>query len=169
MKKVIPVLSWLIAGWMCFVFLSSLPYKFSRAEETQHIFGTIGTWLSGFLGDGIGQLFTDFGGFVVGGFELLTSVILLLPILLWLKSKMNKSFFGNTRRRWHQFGGLMASAVMTGAVFFHLFTPLGVNVNGDGGLLFGMAVSVLVLGIVLFLINRGSVEMPHRQDELHRT
>jgi len=168
MRKVIPVFSWLIVGWMCFVFLSSLPYKFTRADETQHIFGTIGDWLGGFLGNNIGELFTNFGGFAVGGFELFTSIVLLLPALLWLKSKMSKKFFGNTRRRWHQFGGLLASAVMAGAVFFHLFTPLGIDVQGDGGFLFGMAVSVLVLGIVLFLINRGSVEMPHHHDDAHR-
>ena len=72
---------------------------------------------------------------------------------------MGNKPFGNTRRRWHQFGGLMASAVMAGAVFFHLFTPLGIDVLGDGGFLFGMAVSVLVLGIVLFLINRGDSEV----------
>ena len=159
MKKVVALISWVIVGWMCFVFLSSLPYKFTLHENTQHIFGTIGTWLSGFLGDSIGQLFTNFGGYVVGSFELLTSLILLFPGLLWLKSKMGNKPFGNTRRRWHQFGGLMASAVMAGAVFFHLFTPLGIDVLGDGGFLFGMAVSVLVLGIVLFLINLGDSEV----------
>ena len=58
----------------------------------------------------------------------------------------------------------MASAVMAGAVFFHLATPLGINVLGDGGLLFGMAVSVLVLGIVLFIINRGGEVVPGRED-----
>jgi len=162
MKKVTAILSWIIVGWMSFVFLSSLPYKFTKAPETQHIFGTIGDWLGGLLGTSIGQLFTDFGGFVVGSVELLTSIILLLPILLWLKSKASKEHFGNTRRRMHQFGGLMASAVMAGAVFFHLATPLGVDVQGDGGFLFGMAVSVLILGIVLFLINRGSSEVHSR-------
>ena len=159
MKKIVALVSWAIVGWMCFVFLSSLPYKFTRADETQHIFGTIGTWLSGFLCDGIGQLFTNFGGFAVGGFELLTSIVLLLPALLWLLNKGSDKPFGNTRRRWHQFGGLLAAAVMAGAVFFHLFTPLGINVNGDGGFLFGMAVSVLVLGIILFIINRGGVDV----------
>ena len=46
---------------------------------------------------------------------------------------------------------------MAGAVFFHLFTPLGIEVlhegQSDGGSLFYAAVSILVLGIVLFLIN----------------
>ena len=63
------------------------------------------------------------------------------------------------RRRFHMLGGLMASAVMAGAVFFHLFTPLGVEVlhqgKSDGGSLFYAAASILVLGIALFFLNRG--------------
>lgn len=159
MKYLRPVLSWLAVLWMCYVFLSSLPYKFTRHPDTQHIFGTIGDWLGTFLGTGIGSAFREFGAYVIGSFELLTSIVLLLPALLWVISKLNGSFFGVTRRRFHMIGGLMASAVMAGAVFFHLVSPLGIEVqhNGqnDGGSLFYAAVSILVLGIVLFFINRG--------------
>jgi len=158
MDKLRAPVSWLIALWACYIFLGSLPYKFSKHPDTQHIFGTIGDWLGGFLGSTIGNLFTEFGAYVVGGFELITSLILLLPALLWLVSKAKGTQFGNQRRKWHAIGGLMASAVMAGAVFFHLFTPLGIEVlhNGqsDGGSLFKAAVSILVLGVVLFLINR---------------
>jgi len=46
---------------------------------------------------------------------------------------------------------------MAGAVFFHLFTPLGIEVlhqgKSDGGSLFYAAVSILVLGIVMVIIN----------------
>ena len=46
----------------------------------------------------------------------------------------------------------MAAVVMAGAVFFHLFTPLGIEVlhegKSDGGSLFYAALSILVLGIV---------------------
>jgi len=51
----------------------------------------------------------------------------------------------------------MAAMVMTGAVFFHLFTPLGIEVlhegKSDGGSLFYAAVSILVLGLVLAVMN----------------
>jgi len=144
---------------MCYIFLGSLPFKFTLHPHTQHIFGTIGNWLGSFFGDTIGNLFTNFGGYVIGSFELLTSIVLLLPALLWVISKLSGSYFGITRRRFHMIGGLMASAIMAGAVFFHLVSPLGVEVvhNGvnDGGSLFYAAVSILVLGIVLFFINRG--------------
>ena len=158
MKYLVALISWAIVAWMCFIFLGSLPYKFTLHPDTQHIFSTIGDWLGTFLGTGIGSLFANYGSYVVGGFELLTSIVLLFPALLWLKSKISGQPFGNTRRRFHQVGGLMASAVMAGAVFFHLFSPLGIEVlhqgESDGGSLFKAAVSVLILGFVLLVINR---------------
>ena len=159
MKYVRPIISWMSVLWMCYVFLRSLPYKFTGHPDTQHIFGTIGEWLGKFLGGSAGDLFSHYGAFMVGGVELLTSIVLLLPALLWVLSKATGSYFGITRRRFHMIGGLMAAAVMAGAVFFHLATPLGIEVlhNGesDGGSLFYAAVSILVLGVMLFFINRG--------------
>jgi hypothetical protein len=157
MRYLSAVISWVIVAWMCFIFLGSLPYKFSQHPDTQHIFGTIGGWLEGFLGSSIGGLFTNLGPYLVGSFELLTSIVLLLPAAIWLIRKSRSQALGNTRRQFHRIGGLMASAVMAGAVFFHLFTPLGIEVlhqgESDGGSLFYSAVSILILGIVLFFIN----------------
>lgn len=159
MKYLRAVVSWLIALWMCYIFLGSLPYKFTKHPDTQHIFGTIGDWLGSFLGSSIGNFFSELGAYVIGSFELLTSIVLLLPALLWVISRLNGSYFGITRRRFHMIGGLMASAVMAGAVFFHLVSPLGIEVmhegQSDGGSLFYAAVSILILGLVLFAINRG--------------
>ncbi len=156
-NKVIAVISWIMVLWMCKVFLFSLPYKFTNHPDTQHIFGTIGTWMSGFLGDGIGGLFSNYGAFMVGSFELLTSVILILPALTWLFSLVGGSGNVGLRPRLHQIGGGLAAVVMAGAVFFHLFTPLGIAVlhagKSDGGSLFYAAVSILVCGIILFFMN----------------
>lgn len=159
MKDIRPLLSWPIVLWMCYVFLGSLPYKFTGHPDTQHIFGTIGNWLGSFLGAGVGSLFTNLGAYVVGSFELLTALVLLTPAVLWLFSRMRQQHFpAATRRRLHRVGGLMASGVMAGAVFFHLFSPLGIEVlhqgQSDGGSLFRAALSILILGIVLFLLNR---------------
>ena len=149
--------SWAIALWACYVFLASLPYKFTRHPDTQHIFGTIGAWLEGVLGRAVGRWFADFGPFVVGGFELLTSIVLLLPALLWVVAKIRAAENAGARAKCHCIGGLMAAAVMSGAVFFHLFTPLGVEVlhqgQSDGGSLFYAAVSILALGLVMFALN----------------
>lgn len=156
-KAATAVVSWAITLWTCYVFLGSLPYKFTRHPDTQHIFGTIGAWMEGILGEAIGGWFADFGPFVVGGFELLTSAVLLLPALLWVVGKIKSTGSAAARARFHCIGGLMAAAVMSGAVFFHLFTPLGVEVlhqgQSDGGSLFYAAVSILVLGLAMFALN----------------
>ena len=156
-KTIKALISWAIVLWTCYVFLGSLPYKFTLHPDTRHIFDTIGGWMQGFLGARIGEGFANFGPFVVGAFELLTSLVLLLPAALWGVAKLSGRSADGVRARWHAIGGLMAAAVMSGAVFFHLFTPLGVEVlhqgKSDGGSLFYAALSILVLGVVLFAIN----------------
>jgi hypothetical protein len=156
-KNFVATISWAMALWMCWVFLNSLPYKFTNHPDTQHIFGTIGAWISTILGDGIGSKFTNYGAYLVGSFELLTSLVLLLPALVWLLSKLGASGNEGVRAGFHRMGGLMAAFVMAGAVFFHLFTPLGIEVlhqgKSDGGSLFYAALSILVCGIVMVVIN----------------
>lgn len=155
------VVSWVIVLWIAYIFLGSLPYKFTQAPDTQHIFGTIGEWIGSWAGATLGNLFSSIGAYVVGSFEALTTLVLLIPVFVWLSGKRGM-VWENVRRHWHRIGGLMASAVMVGAVFFHLFTPLGIEVlhNGqpDGGSLFKAAVSILILGVVLFVINLGQAE-----------
>ncbi|MDC9715497.1 MAG: hypothetical protein PSN36_06765 [Gammaproteobacteria bacterium] len=149
-NKIKVVASWAIALWSTYVFLGSLPYKFNGAAEPLHIFSTLGKWMSGTLGDTVGRLFTEYGAYLVGGFELLTALILLAPIVLW-----------SQRQKLHYIGGLMSTVVMAGAVFFHLFTPLGWVVkwteNGllqtDSGLA-NAALSILILGVVMMLLNK---------------
>ena len=162
MKIIKPIISWIIVAWTCYVFLFSLPYKFTKHPDTQHIFGTIGEWISSTINSTLGELFSNVGSYVVGSFELITSLLLLYPAIPWVLNKMGLRKAGAKRRRVHAIGGLLASAVMAGAVFFHLFTPLGIKVlhNGqsDGGSLFYSAVSILVLGIVLFFLNASGLK-----------
>lgn len=169
-KTIVAVISWLMALWMCKVFLFSLPYKFTGHPDTQHIFGTIGAWMSGILGDGIGNLFASTGAIGVGSFELITSIVLLLPALLWVLGKAGIGEASGQRAKFHRIGGIMASVVMAGAVFFHLFTPLGIEVlhqgKSDGGSLFYAAVSILVGGVIMFVIN--SLKLDDDADEGER-
>jgi len=57
---------------------------------------------------------------------------------------------------WHAVGGLLAFFVISGAAFFHLFTPLGIEVihqgASDHGSLFYAATSIVLLGWFLFVI-----------------
>lgn len=110
------------AIFIAFVFVQSLFFKFTGSYETEHIFGVLAEW-SGFTWFGI------YGGYLIGTAELIASLLLFT--------------------RFHGLGAIMAVGIMSGAIFFHLFTPLGIqmpefnsagNIIGyDGGLLFGMA------------------------------
>jgi hypothetical protein len=156
-KNIIAVVSWIITIWICKVFLSSLPYKFTGHPDTQHIFGTIGAWMSGILGDTVGNLFASVGAIGVGSVELITSLILLAPAVLFLLAKAGITPIDHYRAKFHRIGGALSSMVMAGAAFFHLVTPLGIEVlhqgKSDGGSLFYAAVSIFVLGIVMVIIN----------------
>ena len=156
-SRLVAIASWPVVGWIGYVFLGSLPYKFTGHPDTQHIFSTIGDWLGGFLGTGIGDAFTRFGGVAVGSVELLTTLVLLAPIALWLLGKVLGRRVGPSRAALHTVGGAMAATIMAGAAFFHLASPLGVVVlhegQSDGGSLFYAAVSILVLGTVLAAAN----------------
>ncbi len=46
---------------------------------------------------------------------------------------------------------------MTGAIFFHLVSPLGVDPYGDGGVLFKQACGVWVSSLVILVLRRKEV------------
>lgn len=150
------IISWIMVLWISKVFLVSLTYKFRRAPETEYIFGTIGEWTKGILGEPIGNLFAQYGGYATGVAELFVSVLFLLPAFLWLGAKI-RGKGTSCRGFFHGIGGLMATGIMAGAVFFHLVTPLGIEVNSDGGSLFYAGVMILVLGLVLFGLHKKDV------------
>ena len=56
--------------------------------------------------------------------------------------------------RTRPFGGLFAMGVMTGAIFFHLFTPLGVDPYEDGAQLFKEACFTWVMAAIVVLVHR---------------
>lgn len=126
-------IKWILSLYIAFVFIQSLFFKFSDSYETVHIFGTLGEW-SRF------DWFADYGAYSVGIVELIAAIMLLVQAL-------------------RLYGAIVASGVMVGAVFFHLFTPLGIympefdnmgNVTGnDGGLLFYNACGVLVAALIV--------------------
>ena len=156
-NRSIAIFSWVVVAWTCKGFLSSLPYKFSGHPDTQHIFGTIGVWMQETINMGLGQWFAAHGAVAVGIFELSASLLLLSPIAFWTVKKLN--FVKNipSRELIHTLGGLLSAGVMAGAMFFHLVTPLGIEVlhNGvsDGGSLFYAAVSIFILGLISAALN----------------
>ena len=53
-------------------------------------------------------------------------------------------------------GGLLSAGLMVGAIGAHL-TKLGIEWKGDGGLLFGLAVTTFVASLVVAFVRRGSL------------
>jgi uncharacterized membrane protein YphA (DoxX/SURF4 family) len=53
-------------------------------------------------------------------------------------------------------GAALALAVITGAIFSHL-TVLGLEVQGDGGLLFSLAVTVFLASGLILLLRRAEI------------
>ena len=62
-------------------------------------------------------------------------------------------------------GAVMALGVMTGAILSHL-TVLGIEVKGDGGLLFGLALIVFACSAIVLTIRRAQVPVVGRYFEL---
>ncbi|MEM6301402.1 MAG: hypothetical protein AAF680_08030 [Pseudomonadota bacterium] len=145
MGKNAKIVSWVLAIYVAFVFVQSLFFKFSGSEETVIIFGTIADWMSSVGLSAIAQPFRDHGGNAVGTSELIASALILIP-------------------RTRLYGALIAICVISGAIFFHLFTPLGVvrtiNAAGDtdGGVLFFMACGVWLASAGLIYLHKMRAE-----------
>ena len=126
------------------VFLDSLRYKFTDHPNTQEIFGRLDGW-AGSLG--LPGLFGHtglFSQYTIGTAELFASTLLLIGLIPGLQ-------------RLQVVGAAIGLAVMSGAVSFHLFTPLGIDPNNDGGGLFAAACTLWALTLSLLIVRRGEL------------
>ena len=78
-----------------------------------------------------------YGRIGIGVMELIASILILLKRTSWA-------------------GALLTVGLMAGAIFSHL-TQLGIEVKGDGGQLFYMAVGTWVLSLVVLLSERKQI------------
>jgi len=126
MRKWLGFILHILAIICSLVFLDSLRFKFTNHPNTQEIFGRLDGWAESL---GAGGLFSQtglFSQYTIGTAELVASALLLLGIMPAL-------------RRFQGLGALIGLGVMSGAISFHLFTPLGIDPNNNGGGLFVMA------------------------------
>ena len=125
------VISWLCQLGIAAILVQTLYFKFTYAPETQLIFAKLG-----------GRPAATIAGVA----ELVCAVLLLLP-------------------RGAVWGALLALGVMGGAIATHLIV-IGIEVvdpatgTGDGGLLFGLALAVTVLALVVLFLRRGELRWP---------
>lgn len=130
--------SWLPALFVAFVFLSSMPFKLGGAPITQHIFSTVATFL------GAADM-ADVVRYGTASLEIVASVLFLIPAL-------------------RVFGALLAFGLMSGAIFFHLASPLGIVVQWtEAGAvqtdetLFMMAVLAWIASLSVLIVRRDSL------------
>jgi len=145
---------WLLTLYIVFVFVQSLFFKFSDSPETVYIFqGKLEPWAASLGFSGLFAPGGIFSAYAVGTAELLASLALL-----------GGAVIQHTKPRLQAVGAALGLVIISGAIFFHLFTPLGVAVvNTDGssdhGQLFAMACGVWVCCALLLWLRRG-VWMP---------
>ena len=111
MKKYLPSYPTAAALFVAFVFIQSLFFKFAGvigepADITVYIFTTVGTWIESLGLVAIGTLFSSYGELAIGLLEFIASILILVSA---------------TRI----YGALLGFGIISGAIFFHIFTPLG--------------------------------------------
>ena len=74
------------------------------------------------------------GRFGTGVVELIASILILIPATVWL-------------------GAILSIGVISGAILSHL-TILGIEVQGDGGYLFILAVITLICSLIALFLDR---------------
>ena len=129
----------LVVSWICriaaaIILLQTLFFKFTAAPESVYIFTKLGTFVHTYLP------FASIGTVEVSGrigsgiIELIAAVLLLTPRFAWA-------------------GAILAMAATGGAIVSHL-TFLGIEVQGDKGLLFFLAIAVLVTSAIALYLHR---------------
>lgn len=148
----------ILSLYIAFIFVQSLFFKYTNAVEPQHIFGTLDQWADDALG--LPGLFAPgglFSQYVVGTVELIASALLLSGAFL-------------KRQAFQSVGACAGAIIMAGAIFFHLFTPLGVvivneelGVESDYGFLFLNACLVFLSCLIIVYARREALLNPMKR------
>jgi hypothetical protein len=128
MQKALKLLTWPAALFIAGVLLWYEQYKLTGNPGSVWLFTTLSDWL--FL-DGYEKPFR----LSVASTEILASVLVVIP---------------PTR----MYGAGLALCIMSGAIFFHVASPLGIDPYGDGGSLFKEACGVWLLSAFILLVYR---------------
>jgi hypothetical protein len=135
-KMTTPVL---IFSWACrivaaIILLQTLFFKFTAAPESIYIFTKLGIFIHSYVpiaSIGMVEVSARIGS---GIMELIAAVLLLTPRFVWA-------------------GAVLAMAATGGAIVSHL-SFLGIEVQGDKGLLFFLAIAVFVTSAIALFFHR---------------
>ncbi len=131
--------SWVLQLTVAGILLQTLFFKFTGAEESVYIFSSVGTFI------GIAAV-EPWGRIGSGVIELIASILLLIPATAPL-------------------GAILTIGVMAGAIVSHLVI-LGIEVMGDGGLLFGLALAALTGSAIVLVLRRSQIPVVRHYLEL---
>jgi hypothetical protein len=133
------VVSWLLQLAVAGILLQTLFFKFTGAEESVYIFSAVGRFLN------IAGV-EPWGRIGSGVLELIASLLLIAPATASI-------------------GAILTMGVMAGAILSHLVV-LGIDVQGDGGLLFGLALAAFIGSAIVLILRRAQVPLVGRFFEL---
>ena len=122
---------WLFVAFIAYIYLWYLQYKFTGHPGSVQLFTTLTDWL-GFHGH---EKFMRIG---VGSMELTATTLLVIP-------------------RTQIFGAAVSLCIMTGAIFFHTVSPLGIDPYGDGGVLFKQACATWISSLAILVLRADTV------------
>ncbi len=131
-----------VIGWICrivaaIILLQTLFFKFTAASESVYIFTKVGTLVHTHLPSIAIGTAEPVGRIGSGVMELIAAILLLTPRFVWA-------------------GAVLAMAATAGAIFTHL-TVLGIDVQGDKGLLFALAIIVFVASAIALSLHRKQI------------
>jgi hypothetical protein len=129
------IVGWLLQLMIAGILLQTLFFKFTGAEESVYIFSALGRFV------GVPGV-EPWGRIGSGVVELIASVLLLVPATASI-------------------GALIAMGVMGGAIVSHLLV-LGIEVKGDGGLLFVLALTAFVGSAMVLILRRSQIPILSR-------
>lgn len=127
-KRVLRLLCWPAAIWIAYELLWYEQFKLTGNEGSVYLFTILSNWLGTPGGEKPFRLF-------VASMEIAAAVLVLIP-------------------RTQAFGGLFALGIMSGAIFFHTVSPLGIDPYGDGGVLFKEACFTWLMGAFIAMVKR---------------
>lgn len=135
LSKAQTLLSWVLQLAVAGILLQTLFFKFTGAEESVYIFSTVGRFLHI---TGV----EPWGRIGSGVLELIASMLLIVPATASI-------------------GAILTMGVMAGAILSHLFV-LGIEVKGDGGLLFGLALTAFIGSAIVLALRRAQIPVVGR-------
>ncbi len=131
MSRVLRMLTWPAALYIAYILLWYEQFKLTGNEGSVYLFTILSDWL---YISGHEKAFR----LTVAIAEIIASVLVVLP---WTRL----------------YGAAFSLMIMSGAIFFHVFSPLGIDPYNDGGRLFTEACEVWLLSAFILFVYRDEI------------